>query len=253
MSSRTIYTPADRDGDFDQGLNTKSPRLGQFFGFTNELFGNKFKMIIVLLAVVTCTTIIAFTFLLGLTIAVSELLPVIRQHNNNFCTSLQGVSNTGMAATLPTQSESGHHCGNSSEEARAADCIFDLSVAAWLPPSCFDAGLNAEFMALGPWDFYLSNSSEWDLRNAPANQRVLLPDVDAIADSNESMWTDRRYHIVHCAFSWKLMHKAVQRGQKTEETLHSYHHTQHCAQALVNTSVPVDAIITRVEISFPAC
>jgi hypothetical protein len=249
MSSRISYTPAYNDGDFDGGAGREDRQCRHFVQRAHEFVGGKLKFSLILLLIVACTVIIAFTCLLGLTIAVAEIIPLVRPHDR-LCNSLQPATHSGSG--LP-QVESSHHCGNSSEEARAADCIFDLSVAAWLPPSCFDAELNADFMALGPWDFYLSNSTEWDLRNAPVEQRVLLPDVDAIADSPESMWTNRRYHIVHCAFSWKLMHRAVQRGQKTEETLHSYHHTEHCAYALANTTVPVDAIITRVEISFPKC
>jgi len=110
-------------------------------------------------------------------------------------------------------------CGNSSEEARAKDCIFDLTVAAWIPYDCYDEEISKEFMALGPWDFYESNSTEWDLRDAPASQRVLLPDVDAISDSSENMWTNRRYHIVHCLYAWKMKDRAVIRGSGQKEHL----------------------------------
>lgn len=58
---------------------------------------------------------------------------------------------------------------------------------------------------------------------------------------------------MHCIFAWKLMHRSVERGWKLEETTGKYHHTEHCSRTLANTSVPLDAIVTRVEMSFPAC
>ncbi|RMZ72441.1 Major facilitator superfamily transporter [Pyrenophora seminiperda CCB06] len=38
-----------------------------------------------------------------------------------------------------------------------------------------------------------------------------------------------------------------------ESSLATYHHTEHCSDTLANTSVPLEAVITRVELSYPAC
>lgn len=38
-----------------------------------------------------------------------------------------------------------------------------------------------------------------------------------------------------------------------ESSLVTYHHTEHCLDTLANTSVPLNEVITRVEILYPAC
>jgi hypothetical protein len=246
MPSKIAYASGGDDGDFP---TDGDQRYGPFLQRASEITGDRCKFTVCLLFVITSIIIIAFMVLFGFSIALAEVLPLIHPHENS-CTSLQPSS---ALAPAPPAVENQMPCGNSSEEARAKDCIFDLTVAAWLPYDCYDEEISKEFMALGPWDFYESNSTEWDLRDAPASQRFLLPDVDAISDSLESMWTSRRYHIIHCLYAWKIKDRAVLKGKRTEGTLMSYHHTEHCAIALSNTSIPVDAIMTRVEISFPAC
>lgn len=49
------------------------------------------------------------------------------------------------------------------------------------------------------------------------------------------------------------MHRAIERGWKMESSLVTYHHTEHCLDTLANTSVPLNEVITRVEILYPAC
>ena len=50
-----------------------------------------------------------------------------------------------------------------------------------------------------------------------------------------------------------MMHRALERGGVLESGLSSYHHTEHCTDALMNTSIPLDAVVTTVSIEFPDC
>jgi hypothetical protein len=49
------------------------------------------------------------------------------------------------------------------------------------------------------------------------------------------------------------MHPAVEMGCKIGGKLVIYHHIEHCLQVLSNTSVPIDAIITKTNVQFPTC
>lgn len=141
-------------------------------------------------------------------------------------------------------------CGNSPSEAKAAGCVFDLMTMAWLPMECYDSELTAQFMEEGPWTFYLSNSTRPE---ALPEEREQIPSLEAISKTTELMWTDRRFHIYHCIYGWKMMHRAIERGWKMESSLATYHHTEHCSDTLANTTVPMEAVITRVDLSYPAC
>ena len=204
--------------------------------------------------VITALSILAFGvvlfLLLSLAILLALILPhVIPQFSSSCDTSSQEHS---QASQAPSGFKAGtaQLCGKSPEEAEAAGCVFDLMTVSWLPLECYDGELTTQFMEEGPWDFYLSNSTRPE---ALPEERVKIPSVEAISKTTELMWTDRRFHVLHCIYNWKMMHRAIERGWKMESSLATYHHTEHCASTLANTSVPLASVVTRVELSYPAC
>ncbi|GAB7355661.1 hypothetical protein MBLNU459_g6372t2 [Dothideomycetes sp. NU459] len=112
-------------------------------------------------------------------------------------------------------------CGTTADEARALGCKWDIMTMSWEHPDCFDADLTREFEELGPWQFYHSSR--------PGKE---VPEP--------GMLTPIPYEL-------------VKRGWKMGGELASFHHTEHCSQALSNTSVPMDAIITKTNVQFPTC
>ncbi|OJD34164.1 uncharacterized protein BKCO1_25000116 [Diplodia corticola] len=209
---------------------------------------------------VTCIALglLAFAATLVLLLALCILLVAIlpRILTPSSLEALRAASPAGSGTSSGAGTGSGYRsgtgtpCGNSPAEAEAAGCIFDLMTVSWLAPECYDAELTAQFLEDGPWLFYLSNST---LPEAPPAERELIPSLEAIGRTTDLMWTDRRFHIYHCIYGWKMMHRAIERGWKMESSLTSYHHTEHCADTLANTTVPMDAVITRVDLSYPAC
>jgi hypothetical protein len=108
-------------------------------------------------------------------------------------------------------------------------------------PECFDEDLHEEFMDLGPWDFYSDPS---------ATQKL---SYDQVSQKGQISWTDRRYFVIHCVYGWKAMHRAWQRGWRMDANLASMAHTELCSRVLENTSVPLDAMTTRIHVDFPSC
>ncbi|EMD66836.1 hypothetical protein COCSADRAFT_354220 [Bipolaris sorokiniana ND90Pr] len=207
----------------------------------------------------TALGLVAFGIILALLLSLSLLivliLPRMLPNLSLSCdASSSAPSSPGHSGAL--QAPSGYKagtaqlCGKSPAEAEAAGCVFDLMTVSWLPLECYDGELTTKFMEEGPWNFYLSNSTRPE---ALPEERVQIPSLQAISQTTELMWTDRRFHVYHCIYGWKMMHRAIERGWKMESSLATYHHTEHCSDTLANTSVPLNAVITRVEISYPAC
>lgn len=205
--------------------------------------------------IVTLTlSILAFgvvlLLLLSLAILLALILPHIIPQTSSLCDTSSQEHSQAMQASSGYKAGTAQLCGNSPEEAEAAGCVFDLMTVSWLPLECYDGELTTQFMEEGPWDFYLSNSTRPE---ALPEERVKIPSLEAISKTTELMWTDRRFHVFHCIYGWKMMHRAIERGWKMESSLATYHHTEHCSDTLANTSVPLSSVITRVELSYPAC
>jgi len=165
-----------------------------------------------------------------------------------FALSFHAVDLLGKIGTLVNQSKPASHyrsykypCGLTASEAEEKGCIFDIMSMAWQSPECFDEDLHAEFMDLGPWEFYTDSTGMQKLS------------YDQVSQRGQISWTDRRYFVVHCIYGWKAMHRAWQRGWRMDANLASIEHTELCTRVLGNTSVPMDAMTTRIHVDFPSC
>ncbi|KAE9992804.1 hypothetical protein EG327_007728 [Venturia inaequalis] len=132
-------------------------------------------------------------------------------------------------------------CGQTATEAKEKGCIFDIMSMAWQSPECFDEDLHEEFMDLGPWKFYSDETATHELTYEQVSQR------------GQISWAERRYFVVHCVYGWKAMHRAWQRAWRMDSNLASMAHTELCSRVLKNTSVPLDAMTTRIHVDFPSC
>ncbi|KAF9641101.1 hypothetical protein BFW01_g460 [Lasiodiplodia theobromae] len=207
--------------------------------------------IVTVITLILLSLAATFLFLLALCIILITILPRLLARSSLEAFYPVGFGSSKLVQGLASyKAGTAQPCGSSPAEAKAAGCVFDLMTVSWLPLDCYDSELTARFMDEWPWKFYLSNST---LPEAPPESREQIPSLEAISTTTELMWTDRRFHIYHCIYGWKMMHRAVERGWKMESSLTSYHHTEHCSDTLANTTVPMDTIVTRVEISYPAC
>jgi hypothetical protein len=132
-------------------------------------------------------------------------------------------------------------CGETSAEAQAKGCVFDVMTMAWQSPECFDEDLNEEFMAQGPWDFYADQTGAMKLS------------YEQVAQKGQVSWTTRRYFVLHCVYAYKGLHRVWQRGWRLDSNSASAEHTEVCARVLANASMDLDALTTRIHVDFPSC
>ena len=184
----------------------------------------------------------AATFVTSVTLLV--LFLIAPPNSNSAASPSHALLPVGMSRVNPSTAHQLQPCGNDAATARANGCIFDLLTLAWLAPECYDADLSEEFLEEASESFYYDEDAQHS-----------IPDYETLSERpvGEVSWTTRKYHIYHCSYGWRLMHRALERGGMLESGLSSYHHTEHCTDTLMNTSVPMDAVITRVEISYPDC
>ena len=134
-------------------------------------------------------------------------------------------------------------CGNSTAEAQALGCSFDLLSAAWLPEECQDRDLTEEFRAQGPWQYFEDSDGQVELWEGDLWKR---------SGSSETYWATRKWHTVHCSFEWRKMHRAIERGARMEDALRDYRHTIHCGKMFLKEG-PWDELTTEITVEFLGC
>lgn len=138
------------------------------------------------------------------------------------------------------------NCGSSAEEAKSRNCVFDLVSHSWLPHDC----LSTE--DLEDADIMYANSTwHWGLDDM---KEVSLEDVRR--GEFDRVWTSMDWHVAHCGFVWKRLHRALlDPWRKLDSYTADYHHTGHCVDmiARLNPVGPINATGTRVYTKFPTC
>jgi hypothetical protein len=132
-------------------------------------------------------------------------------------------------------------CGSSPAEARGKGCRFDIVSFAWKFESCFDEDLSQEFMAENDWEFYEDKEGERKVS------------IEVVRRGERDMWVSWRFHMVHCTYMWRQMHRALTSGRPIDSHLSAYHHTLHCGEVLLNRNKSMDAINTMAPIIYPVC
>jgi hypothetical protein len=131
-------------------------------------------------------------------------------------------------------------CGSSPESARHRDCSFDLISFAWQTPECFDSTLVSEFAAWEEWSFYTEEHG-----NATIPSQIAL-------QGERNLWVSWHFHMVHCTFMWRQMHRAFERGW-IDAHLRAYNHTLHCQKMLLKEGIEDDDFNTNATVIYPVC
>ncbi|KAK4495419.1 hypothetical protein PRZ48_013750 [Zasmidium cellare] len=135
-------------------------------------------------------------------------------------------------------------CGDDPATARSRGCSFDLLSFAWQTPECYDTSLMAEFASWngdGDWNFYANpNYTE------PVSQHI------AIQGERTPLFVKWDYHVVHCTFMWRQMHRAYESGW-IDSHLANYNHTLHCQKMILMS--PEEALKKPVmaRLIYPEC
>ena len=132
-------------------------------------------------------------------------------------------------------------CGNSTEEARARGCKYDVLLNNWVPAPCLDQ----EWL-----DEYLEDNSWGAFADKNMTQRL---SVEEMANSG-SYYTSVRDHVNHCSTMWKKQFWALYEERPAFDTvISSPGHTEHCAQYLMDVMDSDWDEPTRVEVGFAGC
>jgi hypothetical protein len=122
------------------------------------------------------------------------------------------------------------HCGNTSQEALLNGCVLDFIAGAWVPRECYDAELEEEFLQLRDWHWYADAAGKRELSIAVIRQN----------GGPNPMFVSIEYHWVHCAYTWKKLHRSKIRQMPIDTHIGNYEHTVHCADGLAGRSPSTD-------------
>lgn len=130
----------------------------------------------------------------------------------------------GNLSTPDTASDKVVECGETPEEARARGCAFDPVSFSWLPPLCFDGELVERFLAMRDWQWYYHANDT----TSP------VPFAEVQKGEHPWLFVTREFHIFHCTYQWRKMHRAMLQGTPVDSYIGNYSHTGHCEWTLTN-------------------
>jgi hypothetical protein len=120
-----------------------------------------------------------------------------------------------------------NHCGSTAEEAIDLGCKFDVLNYSWQPPECFDEEIYNRYWEKsqehGPLKWYADSNFTKEL---PQNLELLM--------HTPYVWSEHRFHVVHCMYTWELMHHALTLNKPVVEFVSLFNHTMHCGDTVLD-------------------
>jgi hypothetical protein len=133
-------------------------------------------------------------------------------------------------------------CGNSTQEARALGCKYDILLNNWIPEPCIDQEFIDEYRDDGSWASF-----------ADEEMTKQLTSVDEISEM-DFYYTSVRDHVNHCAVMWKKQFAELFDERKAFDTIiASPGHTDHCADYLMGATGRNQTEPTKVFRGFAGC
>ncbi|KAL2263972.1 hypothetical protein VTK26DRAFT_3966 [Humicola hyalothermophila] len=161
------------------------------------------------------------------------------------------------------------NCGSSPSEARRRGCRFDILSFAWQTPECYDAELMEEFIGYDNWTFYThpfsststsgtdGGISDSNSGNPPSTTDAEFGtdtvDISTALEGERTLYVDWKYHVVHCTFMWRQMHRAYTVRGYIDSHLDDYRHTLHCQLTLLDRETPLGSVVVVAELKYPDC
>lgn len=137
-------------------------------------------------------------------------------------------------------------CGSTAIEARKRGCRFDPISFSWLSPECYDSELVDSFLAMNRWAWYTSKADS-------PRHTVAMPYRIVALGEQDHLWVTREFHIHHCTFQWKKMHRAILGGKPIDGYIGNYSHTEHCEHVLVEPETRRSSVDVRIQRKFTTC
>jgi hypothetical protein len=130
-------------------------------------------------------------------------------------------------------------CGTDASTAVARSCVFDLMSFSWLLPDCYDAELTEEFLNYHDASIDVRNETvgedtQWQwFTSGTGDVAVPLPEV--ARGEYDELYVSWEYHIVHCVFMWKKLHRAITGSRVVDSYIGNIAHTDHCGRMLLKS------------------
>lgn len=136
------------------------------------------------------------------------------------------LSATSLVVTPPNLC----YCGNTLVEAHALGCEYVAMASAYLPAHCRDPALESDFETIGPssrgaWSYHADESLTQSLTSA---------EIARFAGSTTKYYTSWEWHVLHCLFYWRKMHRAQFLGTVIEPRFNTDNHIHHCTKLILN-------------------
>ncbi|CCU74671.1 unnamed protein product [Blumeria hordei] len=133
-------------------------------------------------------------------------------------------------------------CGNSTTEAKALGCQYDVLLNSWVPEPCLERDFVDEYLDDDSWTAY---------RDEALTQPI--PTIEEMSEI-ELYYTSLRDHMNHCAMMWKRQFWVLYKEKPAIDTMSaSPRHTDHCALFLADSRDVNLTQSTKVDRSFAGC
>ncbi|MCJ1224801.1 hypothetical protein MMC12_001446 [Toensbergia leucococca] len=182
------------------------------------------------LLILTITTIFLFSAF------ITTFLTTFLQPTSRLCSTPPSTS----PFPIPSPPRS---CGNTTQSARLQNCTFDPISFSWLPAPCTDTHLTAAFLAKRPWQWYLDRAG-----TQPA------PRSEVLRGDHDNLYVTAEYHILHCTYMWRKMHRAVAAGWLIDGYVGRFEHTAHCEAMILEGLEGKERVVdTVIRMKWPEC
>ncbi|PVH99359.1 hypothetical protein DM02DRAFT_494120, partial [Periconia macrospinosa] len=137
-------------------------------------------------------------------------------------------------------------CGSSPSEALAVGCKFDIINYSFQRPECFFPDIHDRY--------YAKASEHGPLRlYADAGYTTVLPADPEVYMRTERVWSEHRFHLIHCMYNFEIMHRSLMLGRPVVEKVTEWNHTMHCAKTGVLEEWEWEEKDTVIDMSFYRC
>ena len=154
-----------------------------------------------------------------------------------------------LASSSPHALKPYTNCGSSPSEAQSRGCRFDILSFAWQTPECYDAELMEQFIAYDNWTFY----TETDANTTDTEMTRETVDLATALEGHRTLYVDWKYHVTHCTFIWRQMHRAYMIRGYIDNHVDDYRHTLHCQKTLLEKETPWDSVTVVASPKYPEC
>jgi hypothetical protein len=101
-------------------------------------------------------------------------------------------------------------------------CIFEEVNMLWMPKECYDEDLDQEFRG-EQFKYYTTVTGDTEVDFKSASTMI-----------GSDIYVSSQWHLTHCTYLWKKLHRAARDNRPMDDNLDSYEHTVHCSKMLLH-------------------